>query len=286
MRVPSPRTAIATVLLVGAVGWLYAGVLPALVRQWANDDDYSHGFFVVPLALFFAWERRAALLSASRRPSHSGLLLLAGSLLCFIAGQFGSELFLTRISMIGVLAGMVLFVLGWQHLKLLAFPLAFLLLMVPLPAILFNQIAFPLQLLASRMGEVAIAASGVPVLREGNVLFLPGRTLEVAEACSGIRSLMTLVTLAIVLGYFMERRTSVRLLIVLAAIPIAVIANATRVAGTGLTSYWISPAAAEGFFHTFSGWIMFIVALAGLLAFQRVLDMTRARWSRVPEATC
>jgi len=97
---------------------------------------------------------------------------------------------------------------------------------------------------------------------------------------------MTLVTLAIVLGYFMERRTSVRLLIVLAAIPIAVIANATRVAGTGLTSYWISPAAAEGFFHTFSGWIMFIVALAGLLAFQRVLDMTRARWSRVPEATC
>jgi len=164
MRMPSPRTAIAAVLLVGAVGWLYAGVLPALVRQWANDDDYSHGFFVVPLALFFAWERRAALLSASRRPSHSGLLLLAGSLLCFIAGQFGSELFLTRISMIGVLAGMVLFVLGWQHLKLLAFPLAFLLLMVPLPAILFNQIAFPSRRAACR-SCVKVTCSFFPAAR-------------------------------------------------------------------------------------------------------------------------
>jgi exosortase len=127
------------------------------------------------------------------------------------------------------------------------FPIAFLLLMVPLPEIIFNRIAFPLQMLASRVGEGVIAASGVPVLREGNVLMLPGRTLEVAEACSGIRSLITLLMLAIVVGYFTERRTSVRVLIVLAAVPIAVFANAARVAGTGLTSYWIGPAAAEGF---------------------------------------
>src|SRR5687768_16820083 len=199
MRLPSRSSGLAAAVLVGAVAWLYAGVLPALVQKWANDDDYSHGFFVVPLAAFFVWERRGALACASRRPSGVGLVVLAASLLCFVAGHFGSELFLTRASLIGVLAGLVLFLLGWQHLRLLAFPLAFLLLMVPLPAIVFNHITFPLQLLASRVGEAVIAASGVPVLREGNVLFLPGRTLEVAEACSGIRSLMTLTTLAIVL---------------------------------------------------------------------------------------
>jgi exosortase len=287
MRSPSRQGALVLALLAAAVGWLYSGVLPGLVRQWANDDDYSHGFFVVPLAAFFAWERRDALMRASRRPSAGGLILLAGSLLVFIAGQFGSELFLSRVSLVGVIAGLVLFLFGREHLRVLAFPVLFLLLMVPLPSILFNHIAFPLQMLASQMGEAVIAASGVPVLREGNVLLLPNRALEVAEACSGIRSLISLLMLAIVLGYFVEKRTGARVLIALAAIPIAVIANATRVAGTGLASYWISPAAAEGFFHTFSGWIMFVVALAGLLAFQRALELTRWRGrARVSEAAC
>ncbi len=286
----SHRTAVAVAALTVTVGWLYSGVLPGLVRQWANDDDYSHGFFVVPLAAFFIWERRDALAAASRRPSHVGLAVLAASLLCLIAGQFGSELFLTRVSLVGVLAGLVLFLLGWTHLRILAFPIAFLLLMIPLPEIVFNRIAFPLQMLASRVGETVIAASGVPVLREGNMLMLPGRALEVAEACSGIRSLITLVMLAIVLGYFTERRVWARLLIAAAAIPIAVVANATRVAGTGLASYWISPAAAEGFFHTFSGWIMFVVAFAGLIAFHKVIELTRTRWqartARTAEAAC
>jgi exosortase len=277
MAWPSRLTAATALVLAGAVGWLYSGVVPALVRQWANDDDYSHGFFVVPLALFFVWERRGALSAAVRRPSVLGLALLAASLLCFVAGQFGSELFLTRVSLIGVLAGLVLFVAGTQHFRILAFPIAFLLLMVPLPAILFNRIAFPLQMLASQVGETVIAASGIPVLREGNVLQLPHRALEVAEACSGVRSLMSLLMLAIVLGYFTERRVSARIAIALAAIPIAVIANAARVAGTGLASYWISPAAADGFFHTFSGWIMFVVALMCLLAFQRTLELGRGR---------
>jgi exosortase len=286
---PSPSSLKAVVVaafVLGAGAWLYAGILPALVRQWAHDDDYSHGFFVIPLAAYFVWERRAALRRAPRRPSFVGLPVLLAGLLCLVAGQFGSELFLSRASMVGVVTGLVLFLLGWQHLKLLAFPIGFLLLMIPLPEILFNHIAFPLQMLASRLGEVAISASGIPVLREGNVLMLPGRTLEVAEACSGIRSLMSLLTLAIVLGYFMERHSGTRMLIALAAIPIAVIANAARVAGTGLASYWIGPAAAEGFFHTFSGWIMFVVALAGLLLFRRTVELTRSRWFKTGEAVC
>jgi exosortase len=258
-------------VLAAAVVWVFGGILSSLARQWASDDNYSHGFFVVPLALFFAWERRAALLEAPHRPSVFGLFLIAGSLVVLLAGLLGAELFLTRVSFVGVLAGITLFVWGRGHFRILAFPIAFLLLMIPLPAIVFNQLAFPLQLLASRAGEAVIGLAGIPVLREGNVLQLPTRTLEIVEACSGIRSLVSLITLAVVLGYFTERRTGARVLIALAAIPIAILANAARVAGTGLASELISPAAADGFFHTFSGWLMFVFAFAGLLAVQRAI---------------
>jgi exosortase len=274
----SRTTAAAALVLASAVGWLYSDVVPPMVRQWATDEDYSHGFFVVPLALFFAWERRNALRMAERRPSLAGLAVLAASLVCFVAGRFGAELFLTRISLIGVIAGLVLFTLGVRHARLLAFPIAFLVLMVPLPSIVFNRIAFPLQMLASQTGEAIIAASGIPVFREGTVLQLPGRALEVVEACAGIRSLISLSMLAIVLGYFTERRTGPRVAIAAAAIPIAVVANAIRVAGTGIMSYWVSPAAAEGFFHTFSGWLVFIGALAGLRGFHRAMEFARGRW--------
>ena len=260
-----------------AVILMYAGVLSSLVRQWSSDDNYSHGFFVLPLAAYFAWERRAALAAAARRPSVLGLVLVVGSLVVYTAGLLGAELFLTRVSMIGVVAGTVLFVWGWTHLRVLLFPILFLLLMVPLPSIIFNQVAFPLQLVASQAGEAVITTAGIPVLREGNVLQLPSRTLEVAEACSGIRSLVSLLMLAIVLGYFAERRTGARVLIALAAVPIAIVANAARVAGTGLTAEWVSPAAAEGFFHTFSGWLMFVVAFAGLLLVQHFVSRIGSR---------
>jgi exosortase len=263
---------------------LYAGTLSSLARHWASDDDFSHGFFVIPLAAYFLWERRQALLEAPARPSSAGLALAGASLLVFIAGRFGAELYLTRVSLLGVLAGAVLALGGWKRLRIAAFPLAFMLLMVPLPSIVFNQITFPLQGIASSAGEAVIAAAGVPVLREGNILHVPGRALEVVEACSGIRSLMSLLMLAIVLGYFTEPRIWGRIAIALAAVPIAIVANATRVAGTGLAAYWISPAAAEGFFHSFSGWIVFIVALAGLLLVQRLMELTRTRRARWMEA--
>lgn len=284
MEAATRRTVALAFALAVVLGWVYRDVSSSLVAQWSSDDNYSHGFFVVPLALYFAWERRAALQQAAVRPSLAGLFLVAASLILLVAGLLGAELFLTRVSLIGVVAGSILFIWGREHFRLLAFPIAFLLLMVPLPAIIFNQLAFPLQLVASRAGEAAIAAAGIPVLREGNLLHLPGRTLEVAEACSGIRSLVSLLMLAIVLGYFTERRMGARIVLALAAVPIAILANATRVAGTGLASHWISPAAADGFFHTFSGWLMFIVALAGLLAVQRLLELARG-WRLRPRPT-
>lgn len=274
------RTLTVGLALCAAIGLLYGGVLSSLVRQWATDDNYSHGFFVLPLALYFAWERRAALAAAPFESSRLGLVLIVGSLFVWIAGLLGSELFLTRVSMIGVIAGTVWFVWGSRHVRILAFPICFLLLMIPLPAIVFNQLAFPLQLLASQVGESTIVAAGIPVLREGNVLHLPARTLEVAEACSGIRSLVSLVMLAVVLGYFTGMGTGGRVALALAAVPIAILANATRVAGTGLAAQWIGPEAAEGFFHTFSGWLMFVVAFVGLLLVQQVLSRIRARLVR------
>ena len=265
------RSLAAAGLLTAAAIFLYADVLAGLVRQWSTDDNYSHGFFVLPLALYFAWERREGLARAAVRPSVAGVILVALSLAVLLAGRLGAELFLTRVSLVGVLVGAVLFVWGREHLKLLLFPLSFLLLMIPLPAIIFNQIAFPLQLVASQAGEAAIAFAGIPVLREGNVLRLPAQTLEVVEACSGLRSLISLIMLGVVLGYFTDRRTWARVAITIAAVPIAIIANAIRVAGTGIASEWVSPAAADGFFHTFSGWLVFVVAFSGLLLVQQVI---------------
>jgi exosortase len=272
------RHAAAALLVCAGVVWLYSDVLSSLVRQWASDDDYSHGFFVLPLALYFCWERRDRLQRAPLRPSIFGLMLVAASLMVLLAGVLGAELFLTRISLIGVLGGAVLFIWGRDHFRTVLFPLAFLLLMIPLPAIVFNQLAFPLQLLASRLGETVIAAAGIPVLREGNVLHLASTSLEVAEACSGIRSLVSLLMLGVVLGYFTEERKTGRVILALATVPIAIVANAARVAGTGLASHWMGPAAAEGFFHGFSGWLVFLVALAGLVATQQVI--ARVRFSR------
>jgi exosortase len=260
-----------------AIGVTYGTVIASLVRQWANDDNYSHGFFVFPLAVYFAWERRDALARAAIRPHFAGALLIGASLLLYLAGVLAAELFLTRVSLVGVIAGSVLFIRGWPSMRILAFPIAFLLLMIPLPAIIFNQIALPLQLVASQMGEGVIAAAGVPVLREGNILHLPSRSLEVVEACSGIRSLVSLLMLAIVLGYFTEPGVGPRILIAVAAVPLAIVANAARVAGTGLASEWVSPAASDGFFHTFSGWIMFVVATVGLLMVQQAVARIR-RW--------
>jgi exosortase len=264
-------------LVLIALAIAYYDVAAGLMRQWSTDDNYSHGFVVVPLALWFAWERRSALARAHRRPHALGLAVIAVGLALLAVGVLGSELFLSRVSLLFVLAGLVLFLAGPAPLRVLAFPLAFLLVMIPIPAILFNKIAFPLQLLASRAGATALDLANVPVLREGNVLVLATTKLEVAEACSGIRSLVTLLTLAIVLGQFSLSRAWSRAALVLAAVPVAIAANAARVAGTGLAAHFWSPEAAEGFFHAFSGWAMFAVAFTVLLAVQRGLAALEER---------
>jgi len=262
---------LASVVLAAALTYAYWDVAVSLVRQWSADGNYSHGFLILPAAAYFAWRRRARLAELPLQPRASGLVVVAGSLALLAAGVAASELFVARVSVIGVLAGSVLFLFGLHHLRVLAFPLAFLLLMIPLPEIVFNQLALPLQLVASQVGEVTLRAFGIPVLRDGNVLELVGMRLEVAEACSGIRSIVSLLTFAIVLAQLGGASASRAWILVVATIPIAVLANATRVAATGLAAQQFGPAVVEGELHSASGMLVFLVAVGALLLLDRGL---------------
>lgn len=258
-------------IALGALVVVYWPVITGLVAAWSTDDNYSHGFFIVPIAAYFAWERRREVAAARIAPSSLGGVVIAGSLMLLIMGTLGAELFIARVSIITAIAGLVLFLFGWPALRLLALPLAFLLLMVPLPALIFNQIAFPLQLLASNVGEYTVHSLDIPILREGNVLILANASLEVAEACSGIRSLVSLFTLGIVFGYFVDRRIWMRVVIALSTIPVAILANGLRVASAGIAAHNYGAAGVEGLFHEFSGWVVFVVAFLMMLLLQRIL---------------
>jgi len=265
------KIAAAFVLLAACFAVLYHHVIAKLVHDWYIDENYSHGFLIVPIALFFVWKRRGKLKEASRKASSWGLVIVLGSTAVLLAGTLGSELFLTRISMLGTIAGVILYLYGWNQLRILLPPIAFLLLMIPIPAIIFNQIAFPLQLLASRFGEITLTAFQIPVLREGNLIHLANTSLEVAEACSGVRSLISLLTLGIVYGYFTDSRIWVRIVLTVGTIPIAIAANGIRVAGTGIAAHFYGPEASQGFFHAFSGWIIFIAAFIMMFILYRII---------------
>jgi len=253
--------------------WLYWSTLAHMVGQWWNNPNFSHGFFVPLFSAFIVWQERDRLARLSALPSWSGLLLLAIGTLVLLVGQMGAELFLSRSSLLIVLAGLVVLFFGWEIFRGVLFAWAFLLLMIPIPSIIFNLITFPLQLLSSRVAAAVLPVFGVPILREGNVIILPSMALEVAEACSGIRSLMSLVTLAIIYGYLMERRLWVRCVLALASVPIAVMANSVRIIGTGLLVQYWDPDKAEGYFHASWGWIIFVISLILLYALHHGMNL-------------
>jgi exosortase len=243
---------------------LYYRIAIKLVVDWYNIPDYSHGFLVPLFSLFLLWDKRKQIEATPIRPSWAGLWLVVFGLITLIFGVYGVDLFTSRISFVFLLAGLVWTFFGSRIFRELLFPIAVLLLAIPFPAIIFNQITFPLQLLASHMASMILPVLGVPVLQEGNVIQLPVMKLEVAEACSGIRSLMSLFTLAVFYGYFLERGTKRRVILALASIPIAVAANVARIVGTGLCVQYWDPNKALGFFHEFSGWVMFVISLVFL----------------------
>ena len=242
----------------------YFPVLRALTIQWNNDADMSHGFFVPVVAAFIVWQRREEILAIKPKPDWRGLALVVIGGLQLWLGVLAVELFVTRTSFVVTLIGVVWLLCGAPILRKLAFPLFLCFFMVPIPAVIYNSITFPLQLLASRLAEHALSFLAVPVLREGNVLILPNQELSVVEACSGIRSLLSLTFLSLVYGYFFEKRVWIRVVLFLSTVPIAIVANASRVTLTGVMTQ-VKPELAEGVFHTASGWVIFMVAMIILI---------------------
>ena len=270
-------SAVLLTVTIGAV--LYAPVVAGLFREWRTDPDYAHGFLVAPFVVYLIWQRRARLMRHPLEPRASGVALLLCGLAMLMLGTLGIELFLTRLSLLIVIAGTVVYLAGWAHLRMVAFPLLLLALAIPLPAILAGQVTLPLQFVASRAAESTLTLFSVPILRDGNVLVLPNGVLQVAEACSGIRSLFALLTLTLIAARTLERRTAPRIAIVASAVPIAVAANAARVTATALAAYWFGTGLATGPLHELGGFVLFLVTFGCVIALGRRIGSRTPRVS-------
>jgi exosortase len=240
---------------------LYRSVLLKWGADLWQDPNYSHGLLIP----FISWYILREKLKGAEVGNHcwSGLAVVILALSLFMAGYMGAEFFTKRISFIILLFGAILLLEGRKMVSRLSFPVGLLFLAVPLPYVLYNSIAFPLKMLASRLAVFLLGFLGMPVFLEGNVISLPHTTLQVVDACSGIRSLMTLFTLAFLLAYFHHKRFWKRFLVCLLTIPVAVGANAVRVAITGILTQY-SKVWSAGFWHEFEGWVVFVVSFAGL----------------------
>jgi exosortase len=266
-------------VLVVSLAWLYGAPLVHLAGEWLASADASYGLVMAGVAAALAWKRRRVLTSSVDAPDRLGLALLLSGLTACLLGRLAADVFVTRASFVLVIAGVLGFVAGRSTLRAFAAPLLFLLLALPLPTLVVNAITLPLQLVASRLAEAGLAAASVPVFREGNLLTLPGGTLEVAQACSGLRSAISLTAIAVVLAWSISggrRRGVRRLLLVACAVPVAVIVNGFRIAVTGLAVEAWGPAAARDPWHELIGWATFIVSVAVMLLVRRALT-TSAR---------
>ncbi len=257
----------------------YAPILYRLGVQWATDENMGHGFFVPVIAGYIAWQRRDLLLATPPKPSRWGLVLVVWAGLQALAATLGAELFTARLAFVMALFGVVLYMGGRQWLKILLFPLLLLLFMIPIPQILYARLTLSLQMLASELGEILIGWMGIPVIRTGNLLQLPSQTLDVADACSGIRSLLSLGFLSLVYAYFMDKRPWMRWALLIATVPIAIGANAIRVALTGMMSE-IDTKLAQGAYHETEGYIVFVVALAALLITHRAISLAAKKFHK------
>lgn len=261
-----------SVLLI-SLGLLYVPLCTDLVRLWWTNPNYSHGFLVPLITGYLVWSCKERLTQTHVQPSVWGAFVLAGALFSLLVGQSieitGGErgaLFLKGISLILACAGITLFLAGTTFLTQFTFPLIYLIFMIPLPDGLFTLVTLPLQSYATAVTTSALQLFNIPALREGNLIHLPSLTLGVTEACSGIRSLFTLLAGATVLSYLTVQYWWQHLILIGSVIPIAIATNAFRVTGTGLLAYFFGERVAQGFFHGFSGWVILIMAATLLCA--------------------
>lgn len=250
----------------------YTPILYRMAVQWATDEDMGHGFFVPVVAGFIAWQRRRTLLSIPRKPNGWGLALVVVAAFQALAASLGAELFTARLAFLIALLGVILYLGGKAWVQELLLPLALMLFMIPIPQIIYARLTLGLQMLASQLGETLIGWMGIPVMRTGNLLELPSQTLNIVDACSGVRSLVSLLFLSQVYAYFAEKRIWARWGLLVATVPIAIAANAVRVATTGVLSE-INTKLAQGVYHKLEGYIVFAIALIALLATHRAIGL-------------
>ena len=262
-------------LLLVAMGIVYWPIVVPMVKQWAADDNYSHGFLVPLIAGYLAYLRRDELLAADVRPSNFGLAIICFGLFMLLLGWIATEYFTMRSSLVVIIAGSVLYLLGWEIFKILLAPIAYLLLMVPIPAVIYDAAAFPLKLFVTKVSVLSLKAMGIVIWQEGNILMFPNITLEVADACSGLRSIMSLLALGAAYAFVLHTKTRDRVILILATLPIAVFTNCLRVIATGVLAQYFGAAAAEGFFHEFAGFFVFFGAVVMFVALGALLK----RWS-------
>jgi exosortase len=248
----------------------YAPAILSMAGEWISNDDMGHGFFVPLAAGYLVWQQREELAALPVKTNWWGLAIVLLGMAQSIVATLGVELFLSRSALIVTITGAVLLLGGTEMLKKLAFPLFLLCFMVPIPAVIFNSLTLPLQNLASRLAEFSLELLGIPVMREGNILELPSGKLSVVEACSGIRSLLSLTFLSLVYGRFFEKKRSIRAILFIATVPITILANGGRVTLTGILSQ-TKPDLATGFFHESTGWVIVMMALGILLVFHRAV---------------
>lgn len=263
-------------LIAVLVTFLFADVLASMAQDWWTDPAWSQGFLLPPLALYIAWLQRNRTLRVPAQADARGLLLTAFACLTFVVGKLASEEFTTRISFVILLAGLIWTFWGRRRLWTLAFPLLLLASMVPLPALLYNSIAAPLQLFASDLGSQLAQVAGISVFRDGNIIQLANISLGVEEACSGLNSLSALCVGALLFGYITCSRLTCRITVFLVAIPLAIVINVLRVAGTAILADY-NQSFAMGFYHLFSGWLVFVAGAAILYLFARLLHAIAER---------
>lgn len=241
--------------------YLYYQAIVKLVSDWSQDPNFSHGFLIPLVALYMIWSRQDKILQTPQASSRIGIFIILIGMLVHILGNVGSELFLMRFSMVITLSGIIIYLFGIKMFSVVQVPVSYLILMIPIPAILWNKIAFPLQLFAATISTEAINLFGIPVFREGNILNLANTSLEVVDACSGIRSLTSLLALTAAFAFLAPLSNLKKWILFLSAIPIAVSVNVIRLTITGCMAAWISPETAHGFLHDMSGLIIFGAAL-------------------------
>ena len=236
-------------------------VYPSLVAAWLNHSNNSHGMLVPFISLYFIWQSKEELHSAETSSNFWGAILLTGSLILYLLAFIGGIAVVVRSMIVFSLAGLILFTLGKRVFRILLFPIFFLLFMVPVPDTIVNAVAFPLQLFATKVSAGIIQFCTIPVYREGNMLYFVQTQLEVAEACSGIRSLVSLIMLSVIFMTQMRRGWLFKAIILFSAVPIALIANIFRVSGTGILAHFFGDQVARGFLHEFSGLAVFAFGL-------------------------